>query len=159
MVPFCGWAAQDPGRIDNVSWGPSCSQSYPSARPPVAVGGSQRVPTQLHPGCSRGTGAHPSSHEPGLVLRTDPEQCSVYGEGAEAVQGSGEQTHPPAIRPPWTFTAGLTCQALGTRSRQVSGKRGELKPTPAIPQQNSASAAEGFLVWKAVLGLQQRLRA
>lgn len=115
MVPFCGWAAQDPGRIDNVSWGPSCSQSYPSARPPVAVGGSQRVPTQLHPGCSRGTGAHPSSHEPGLVLRTDPEQCSVYGEGAEAVQGSGEQTHPPAIRPLWTFTAGLTCQALGTR--------------------------------------------
>lgn len=63
-----------------------------------------------------GTGAHPSSHEPGLVLRTDPEQCSVYGEGGcSSAEGSEEQTHPPAIRPLWTFTAGLTCQALGTR--------------------------------------------
>lgn len=90
----------------------------PRCPAPVAVGGSRRVLTLLHPGCSRGTPACPSSHEPGLVLRTDLDQCSVYGGGAEAVPGSGEQPHPPAIRP-WTFTAGLTCQALGTRRERA----------------------------------------
>ena len=78
----------------------------------------------------RGTRARPSSLEPGLVLRPDPDQRSVYGGGAEAVQGSGEQTHPPASRP-WTFTAGLTCQALGTKragapvSAELAARQGQ----------------------------------
>lgn len=98
----------------------------PRCPAPMAVSGSL---TLLHPGCS-GYTSSPRSREPGLVLRPDLDQRSVYGGGAEAVQGSGEQTYPPASRP-WTFTAGLTCQALGTRragalvSAELAARQGQ----------------------------------
>lgn len=44
VVPFCGWAAQDPGRIDNVSWGPSCSQSSQVPDPPWLLAGASVSP-------------------------------------------------------------------------------------------------------------------
>lgn len=60
MVPFCGWAAQDPGRIDNVSWGPSCSQSSQVPNPPWLSAGASVSPLsciQAAPGVQEHTPA------------------------------------------------------------------------------------------------------